>query len=1366
MKLNLVTPSLLFIKKNQQKFTLPLLMFLILFMLSYKSNGQQNDKMVMWYDKPATLWNEALPVGNGRLGTMIYGTPASEKIQLNEETFWSGGPSNNDNPNALNALPEIRNLIFNGNYSAAESMINSNVTAKTLHGSKYQVIGNLNLAFTGHNSYTNYYRELNLENALSTTTYDVDRVTYKREVFSSQPDQVIVVRLSASEAEKLTFSAYFNGSLSKTNIAIDATTLEMTGLSSSHEGVTGQVKFTSRAKIINTGGTTTISSNRINVTNATEVVILISIATNFVDYKTLTANETEKCINYLAAAEPKNYTELLNNHTIAFQKYFNRVNFDIGSSNLSNYPTDVRIKNFSLTKDRDLVEMYYQFGRYLLISSSQPAGQPANLQGIWNESTSPSWDSKYTININAEMNYWPAEKTNLPEMHEPLIQMIKELSETGQNTASTMYGSDGWVAHHNTDIWRISGVVDGAFWGMWPMGGAWLSQHLWEKYLYSGDLEYLDSVYPILKSACEFYQDFLIEEPTNNWLVVSPSISPENAPSGRGTSIAAGTTMDNQILFDLFSRTIKAASLLNRDASLMTEFQGILEKLPPMQIGKYGQLQEWMEDLDNPNDKHRHVSHLYGLYPSDQISAYSSPELFNAAKTTLIQRGDASTGWSMGWKVNLWARLLDGNHAHKLITDQLTLVDPTVTGGESGGTYPNFFDAHPPFQIDGNFGCTSGITEMLMQSHDGNIHILPALPDEWKETGEISGLRAIGGFDVSFNWEDGIVKELVITSNLGGNCRLRVPNELALANGTFLTPAEGDNPNPYFETAQIKNPITSDAANNEVDLAATFLFDMETEVGETYTLVFAESPEFEYAEIENSTPDQIKVTISETLKEKNSFDGFTVKVNEQSVAIDSVVNGENAKQLVVYLNDSISNTDEVYIAYADGNVISTFEKPLLNFTDTLVNNLIDGAVPRILSLETSADGQTIIIGFNMKMVNPTNLDVFTLEADYNGIIPVAITQSSFAENDSTTLIFTVDEQLFADYQLFLSYSGNSVESATGGMLPIFSNEEVINNSPAMSFTIESAEISSDGESATVTFTKPLAFSLNREKYLILKINDKIVSDAKMTISGNVIQITFATPIRYGDVVTLSYTPGFIEAPDSGKLEAFTDFEFENPAIEPEWQLVPGKVEAENYFTQFGTQREVTDDEGGGENITSFDKDDWLEYAIDNTSENSDFEVKLRVAATGSGGSFSLYLDGVKELNTYFSGSGGLQTYKIVTKDLELTPGKHYIKIVANLGGFNFNYIELIDKNATGIDQFKTGSLKVYPNPASTEINIELTGLNFNRIEILDAQGTVVMDKLVNYETRLKLPVNLANGLYFIRVSDGEKYTMEKIIIRK
>lgn len=794
--------------------------------------ASKGGKHKLWYDKPAKVWNEALPIGNGRLGAMIYGDPANEKIQLNEETFWSGGPSRNDNPNALKALPEIRQLIFDGKFHEAEKMANENMLTE-LHGSKYQVVGNLNLVFDGHINYSDYYRELDIENAMFTTTYQVDGITYKREMFASQPDQVIVVRLSASAPGKLNFTANMDGPLQKSVRAIGNNTIELTGLSETHEGVTGQVKFNALSPIVNTGGTTSADSDKIKVNNATEVVIFISIATNFVDYKTLTANETEKAKNFLTGAEKKPNNTLKSSHVAAYQQYYNRVNLNLGTSPAALLPTDVRIRDFAKNNDPELVSMYFQFGRYLLISSSQPGGQPANLQGIWNDSTNPAWDSKYTININTEMNYWPAEKCNLSELHEPLFQMVKELSESGRETAKTMYGARGWVVHHNTDIWRISGVVDGAFWGMWPMGGVWLSQHLWERYMYSGDLAFLESAYPILKSACEFYQDFLIEEPTHKWLVVSPSNSPENAPAGR-PSICAGATMDNQLLFDLFTHTIKAAKLLNKDQAFSNDIKKMLDRLPPMQIGQHGQLQEWMEDLDSPDDKHRHVSHLYGLHPSNQISPYRTPELFDASRTTLIHRGDVSTGWSMGWKVNFWARLLDGNHAMKLIRDQLTLVNPERS--RSGGTYPNFLDAHPPFQIDGNFGCTAGIAEMLLQSHDGAIHFLPALPDEW-ENGEIKGIRTPGGFEVSFVWENARVTRIEIKSTLGGNCRIRVPNRVSVDGGATLIAASGENPNPFFDTPQIKDPLISESAKlNPLNLKPTLLFDFDTRAGETYTL--------------------------------------------------------------------------------------------------------------------------------------------------------------------------------------------------------------------------------------------------------------------------------------------------------------------------------------------------------------------------------------------------------------------------------------------------------------------------------------------------------------------------------------------------
>ncbi|WP_294333767.1 glycoside hydrolase family 95 protein [uncultured Chryseobacterium sp.] len=810
--------------------------FILCLFISGFSFAQKGGKYKLWYDKPAKQWVEALPIGNGRLAAMVFGDPAKEKIQLNESTFWSGGPSRNDNPDGPKVLDSIRYYLFNVNYKRAQILADKGLTAKTLHGSAFQNIGDLILDFKNSSDFKNYYRELDIEKAITTTTFSANGINFKREVFASIPDNVIVIKLSSNKKNALSFSAHFNSELKKNSKAIDTNTLQMDGLSSTLDGVQGEVRFSAIAKILNKDGKTEVSENSIGVSNASEVTILISIATNFTDYKTLNTDEVLKSKKYISEAEPKSFSTLLKNHLVAYQKYFKRVYFDLGTSNAATNPTDIRIKNFATSYDPELISLYYQFGRYLLISSSQPGGQPANLQGIWNNSNKPAWDSKYTININTEMNYWPAEKTGLPEMHEPLVQMVKDLSESGKETAKTMYNSRGWVAHHNTDIWRITGVVDFANAGMWPMGGAWLSQHLWDKYLYSGDLNYLRSVYPVLKSAAQFYEDFLIEEPTHHWLVVSPSMSPENIPQGhQGSALAACNTMDNQLVFDLFTKTRKAAQLLHMDDDKIPVWNTIISKLPPMQIGRYGQLQEWMGDWDDPKDNHRHVSHLYGLFPSNQINPFTTPELTDAAKTVLIHRGDVSTGWSMGWKVNLWAKLLDGNHANKLIKDQLTLVEKDGWGSK-GGTYPNLFDAHPPFQIDGNFGCTSGITEMLLQTQNGFIDILPALPDEWKN-GNISGLKTYGGFEVSINWTGNKAKEVMIKSTLGGNCRLRVPNQMQLTGNIKFEKAQGKNPNLFFDTPEIKTPLISKEAKlNPTEIKNEFIYDFPTEPGKIYKL--------------------------------------------------------------------------------------------------------------------------------------------------------------------------------------------------------------------------------------------------------------------------------------------------------------------------------------------------------------------------------------------------------------------------------------------------------------------------------------------------------------------------------------------------
>ena len=805
--------------------------FCLLLAISFEWLSAQEHKL--WYDRPAQVWTEALPLGNGRLGAMVFGNPAVEQLQLNEETLWAGRPNNNANPEGLKYIPKVRELVFAGKYLEAQTLATEKVMSKTNSGMPYQSFGDLRISFPGHTRYRDYYRELNLDSACVKVGYRVDDVNYLREMFTSFTDQVIMVRLTADRPGKITFNAVLTTPHQDALVDTDGECVTLSGVSSWHEGLKGKVEFQGRLATRVQGGAVSCRDGVLTVEGADEAVVYVSLATNFINYKDISADQVERARQYLEKAMQKNYTEAKRSHIDFFKAYMDRVSLNLGTGSTEQLPTDKRVEKFKTTHDAGLVATYFQFGRYLLICSSQPGGQPANLQGIWNDKLFPSWDSKYTCNINVEMNYWPAEVTNLSELHEPLFRMTREVSETGKETAEIMYGAKGWVLHHNTDIWRITGPLDKAPSGMWPSGGAWLCRHLWERYLYTGDVEFLRSAYPIMKEAGRFFDETMVKEPLHNWLVVCPSNSPENTHDGSGgkATTAAGCTMDNQLVFDLWTSIIATARLLGVDTEYASHLEERLKEMPPMQIGRWGQLQEWMFDWDDPDDIHRHVSHLYGLFPSNQISPYRTPELFDAARTSLIHRGDPSTGWSMGWKVCLWARLLDGNHAYKLITEQLTLVRNEK---KKGGTYPNLFDAHPPFQIDGNFGCTAGIVEMLMQSHDGFIYLLPALPDVWEE-GEIKGIVARGGFEMDIRWKKGKVEQVVIRSRHGGNCRLRSLNRLT---GEGLQPAEGNNPNPLYRTPEIAAPLINVQAKlHEVNLPETYLYDLHTEPGKEYRII-------------------------------------------------------------------------------------------------------------------------------------------------------------------------------------------------------------------------------------------------------------------------------------------------------------------------------------------------------------------------------------------------------------------------------------------------------------------------------------------------------------------------------------------------
>jgi alpha-L-fucosidase 2 len=748
-------------------------------------NREINPATLMWYNAPADNWEEALPVGNGRLGAMVFGNYGEERIQLNEESYWSGGPYSTVVEGGAEALSGIQDALFKGEPLKAHKLFGRHLMGYPVEQQKYQSLANLHLFFENQEEVSAYRRWLDLETGITGAEYIAGDNSYTREVIASAPDQVILVRLTASKPGSLSFRAQLRGCRNQAHSnygtdyfrmdGVDQDGLVVTGKSADYLGIEGAIRYRAQLQAFHKGGHMEVDGIDLLVEEADTVVLAIAAATNFVNYKDVSADPTARVRKVLENIRSKSVENIFAAAISDHQSLFNRVSLELPGTASSFLPTDSRMSGYSVEADPALASLCYNFARYVLIASSREGTQPANLQGIWNEDMNPSWDSKYTTNINTEMNYWPVETGNLAECAEPLITMVKELTDQGARVAREHYGAGGWVFHQNTDLWRVAAPMDGPCWGTFTTGGAWLCTQLYEHYLFNPDREYLEEIYPVIKGAVEFFMGFLIEHPNGRWLVTSPSTSPENPPKGPGyryffdevtgffyfTTICYGSTIDNQILTDLFRIFMEMEEVLDLDKEFAIRVKEARERLVPPQVGKDGSLQEWTEDYEQMEDKHRHFSHMYGLYPGNVVSAKNTPHLIDACKAVLEQRGDGGTGFSRAWKMALWARLYDGNRAARIFEEYI-----------KEQCYPQLFaKCFTPLQIDGTQGVAAGITEMLIQSHEGLIDLLPALPDEWG-TGAFKGVCARGGFELKMEWEEREITRAEIRSNHGRNCRI------------------------------------------------------------------------------------------------------------------------------------------------------------------------------------------------------------------------------------------------------------------------------------------------------------------------------------------------------------------------------------------------------------------------------------------------------------------------------------------------------------------------------------------------------------------------------------------------------------------